>query len=65
MWRFLKRKRVIKECDSSAGDADNSDEVRVEESQVSDKFHYSIAAADKSKAVLQLKLLLNGIYMDW
>jgi hypothetical protein len=32
MLRFFKRRRVIKECDSCAGDADNSDEVGDEES---------------------------------
>jgi hypothetical protein len=37
---------MIKGCDSSAGDADNSDEVREEESQASDKFHYTSAKTD-------------------
>jgi hypothetical protein len=42
-----------KVCDkrvcSSAGDADNSDELHDGDSQASDKFHYSIATTDKIK----------------
>jgi hypothetical protein len=45
----LKRRRVIKDCDCSAGDADNSVEVHDEESQVSDKFYYNSATTDKRK----------------
>jgi hypothetical protein len=46
MWKFLKRRRVIKEYDCSAEDADNSVEVHDEESQASDKFHYTSATTD-------------------
>jgi hypothetical protein len=49
MWKFLKRRRVIKVCVSSAGDADNSDEIRDENSQTSDKYYYTNAKTDRSK----------------
>jgi hypothetical protein len=55
MCKFLKRRRVIKECDSIAGDADNSVEVRVEESQASDKFHYNSATRGKARPVSTIK----------
>jgi hypothetical protein len=47
MWRFLKRWCVIKEGDFSPRHMDNSDEVRDEGSQASDKFHCTSATTDK------------------
>jgi hypothetical protein len=53
MWKFFKRRRVIKDCDSSAGDADNSDEIRDEGSQASDKYYYTNTKTDRSKQAMK------------
>jgi hypothetical protein len=47
MWRFLKRRPVIKEGDFSPRHTDNS-----EESEASDKFHCTSASTDTKKVRL-------------
>jgi hypothetical protein len=48
VWRFLKRKCVMKEGDCSPRHRDNSGEVSDEESQASDIFH-CISTTTKQK----------------
>jgi hypothetical protein len=52
MWRFLKRKRAIKEGDFSPSHMDNSDEVHGEETQDFHKFHCNSATTDTKKVLL-------------
>jgi hypothetical protein len=49
MWRFFKRRRVIKEGDYNPRHADNSGEISDQESQVSDKFHCTTTKTDTKK----------------
>jgi hypothetical protein len=57
--------RVIKEADFSRKHKDNSDEVSDEESQASDKFHYTNATTDTKKVHLYkesyLSMALHGL----
>jgi hypothetical protein len=46
---IFEEKACDEDSDSSAGDADNSDEVHDEKSQASDKFYYTSATMDNSK----------------
>jgi hypothetical protein len=52
---IFEEKTLIKESDSSAGDADNSVEAHDEESQASDKFYYNSATTNKSKVRFTMK----------
>jgi hypothetical protein len=52
MWRFLKRRRVIKEGNFSPRHMNNSVEVSDKESQASDNFHCTSATIDTKKAHL-------------
>jgi hypothetical protein len=64
MWRFSKRRRVIKKGDFSPRYEDNSDEVSEEEQQASDKFHCTSVTDAKNGPSLRRKLRINRLYMD-
>jgi hypothetical protein len=59
MWRFFKRRLVIKEREFGPRHTDNFDEVSDEESQASDKFHCTSATTDTKKARLYNKSYLS------
>jgi hypothetical protein len=59
MWRFLKRRHVIKEADFSRGHTDNSDEVGGEKSRTSNKFHCNNATTDTKKVHLYKESYLS------
>jgi hypothetical protein len=55
MWRFLKRRHVMKEGDFSPRYMNNSDEVSYEKSQASDKFHCTGATAGTNMFFFTIK----------
>jgi hypothetical protein len=66
MWRFLKRRRVIKERGCSPRHMDNSDEVSNEEAQASDKFHCTSATTDTKIIRLYNESYLSmGFIFKW